>query len=57
MLPYLHLSLGDILWFEGWVPQSTGAMVGACIGLFLLAIIERWVVTMRAIMEAGWRRK
>ncbi|KAF7358703.1 CTR copper uptake transporter [Mycena sanguinolenta] len=24
MIPYLHFTLGDILWFNGWVPQSKG---------------------------------
>jgi len=57
MLPYLHFSPGDILWFQGWVPQSAGAMVGACIGLFLLAIIERWISAMRTVMEAHWRKR
>ncbi|KAG6331588.1 hypothetical protein ID866_7503 [Astraeus odoratus] len=54
MLPYLHFTLGDTLWFLGWVPQSVGAMIGACIGLFLLALLERWLVACRAIMELHW---
>ncbi|KAL0953024.1 hypothetical protein HGRIS_007228 [Hohenbuehelia grisea] len=56
MLPYLHFTLGDALWFQGWVPKSTGAMVGTCIGLFLLAIVERWIAAMRAMMEVHWRK-
>lgn len=55
MLPYLHFTLGDTLWFQGWVPQSAGAMVGACIGLFLLAVIARWISACRSLMEAHWR--
>ncbi|KAF8836541.1 CTR copper uptake transporter [Paxillus ammoniavirescens] len=54
MLPYLHFTPGDTLWFIGWVPSSTGAMVGACIGLFLLALVERWVAACRALMEFHW---
>ncbi|KII83723.1 hypothetical protein PLICRDRAFT_119044 [Plicaturopsis crispa FD-325 SS-3] len=54
MKPYLHFTPGDILWFDGWVPASTGAMVGTCIGLFLLAIIERWIGACRAVMEVHW---
>ncbi|KAF9816971.1 hypothetical protein IEO21_03736 [Rhodonia placenta] len=56
MLPYLHFTPGDTLWFLGWVPSSSGAMVGACIGLFLLAMIERWIAAGRAVMELHWRR-
>jgi solute carrier family 31 (copper transporter), member 1 len=77
MLPYLHFTTGDILWFLGygsllqgfdvltihdifldrWVPKSTGAMVGACIGLFLLAVFERWLAASRALGEAHWRTR
>jgi hypothetical protein len=57
MLPHLHFDLGDILWFVGWVPTSSGAMVGACIGLFLLAMCERWISALRAVMEIHWRSR
>ncbi|KAG7094336.1 hypothetical protein E1B28_007935 [Marasmius oreades] len=57
MLMYFHFTPGDILWFEGWVPQSKGAMVGACIGLFLLALVDRWVAGCRGIMEAHWGKR
>ncbi|KAF9256527.1 hypothetical protein L218DRAFT_881534 [Marasmius fiardii PR-910] len=57
MLMYFHFTPGDILWFEGWVPQSNGAMVGACIGLFLLALVDRWAAACRGIMEAHWRTR
>ncbi|EPQ55533.1 hypothetical protein GLOTRDRAFT_138434 [Gloeophyllum trabeum ATCC 11539] len=56
MLTYLHFTPGDILWFQGWVPKSTGAMVGACIGLFLLAILERWIACIRALADMAWWR-
>ncbi|KAJ7590896.1 CTR copper uptake transporter [Mycena floridula] len=56
MITYLHFTTGDTLWFQGWVPRSTGAMAGACIGLFLLAIIERWVACIRATMESAWKK-
>ncbi|OCH86241.1 CTR copper uptake transporter [Obba rivulosa] len=56
MLPYLHFTPGDMLWFLGWVPESTGAMVGTCIGLFLLALVERWIAACGAVMEAHWRK-
>ncbi|KAF9241278.1 Ctr copper transporter family-domain-containing protein [Melanogaster broomeanus] len=54
MLPYLHFTSGDNLWFPGWVPKSAGAMVGACIGIFLLALLERWVAASRALIELHW---
>lgn len=57
MLPYLHFTTGDMLWFLGWVPQSVGDMVGACIGLFLLAIVERWIAACRAVMQAHWSKR
>lgn len=55
MLPYLHFTRGDILWLAGWVPTSVGAVVGACVGLFLLALCERWIAAMRAVMEVHWQ--
>ncbi|KAJ6528268.1 CTR copper uptake transporter [Mycena vulgaris] len=55
MMTTLHFSRGDTLWFEGWVPQSAGAMAGACIGLFILALVDRWIAAVRAMMEMHWR--
>lgn len=57
MLPYLHFTRGDMLWFMGWVPQSVGAMVGTCIGLFLLAVVERWIAACSAVMQAHWAKR
>ncbi|TFK77222.1 hypothetical protein BDN72DRAFT_33124 [Pluteus cervinus] len=54
MLNYFHVISGDTLWFQGWVPQSAGATVGAFIGLFLLAIGERWVGSVRSMSEKAW---
>ncbi|EIM84484.1 CTR copper uptake transporter [Stereum hirsutum FP-91666 SS1] len=54
MLSYLHFTPGDTLWFLGWVPSSKGAMVGVCIGLFLLALVERWLAAVRGVMEVHW---
>jgi solute carrier family 31 (copper transporter), member 1 len=44
----------DILWFKAWAPSSSGAVVGACIGLFLLAILERLVANIRSILDDLW---
>ena len=57
MIMYFHFTLGDNLWFLGWAPRSTGAMVGACIGLLILAITERWLVAMWGVMEGHWRMR
>jgi len=57
MMPYLHFTRGDILWFNGWVPQSSGALAGACIGLFVLTLIDRWLAAVRGMMEAHWRQE
>ncbi|KAJ7710432.1 Ctr copper transporter family-domain-containing protein [Mycena rosella] len=55
MMTTLHFTpISDTLWFAGWVPQSKGALAGACIGLFLLAIVERWVAAVRRMCEAQW---
>lgn len=51
-----HFAPGDTIWFNGWAPSSAGAVAGAAIGLFLLAIVERWLAAMRAVMEA-WAKK
>ena len=54
MIMYLHFVIGDNLWFLGWAPSTAGAMAGACIGLFMLAMAERWLTAMRGIMEEHW---
>ncbi|KAJ7478554.1 CTR copper uptake transporter [Mycena latifolia] len=51
MMTTLHFSLGDTLWFAGCVPQSKGALAG----LFVLALVDKWVAAVRAMMEAHWR--
>ena len=57
MLPFLHFHGADTLWFQGWVLQSTGAVAGACIGLFLLAIFSRWLDAMRSVAEIHWTKR
>jgi solute carrier family 31 (copper transporter), member 1 len=57
MLGYLHFApLGDLLWFPGWVPTRAGPMAGACLGLFLLAVFDRWLAAARAVVERSWAR-
>ncbi|KAG1897199.1 CTR copper uptake transporter [Suillus fuscotomentosus] len=57
MLSYLHFAPGDTLWFLGWVPESSGTMVGTCIVLFMLAVIERWIAACRGVMEFHWSQQ
>jgi copper transporter 1 len=58
MTTYLHFKpTGDTLLFPGWAPVKAGPMVGACIGLFLLAVFERWLAACRALAERTWARR
>ncbi|WWC91095.1 uncharacterized protein L201_006036 [Kwoniella dendrophila CBS 6074] len=57
MKMYFHGSIGtDMLWFASWIPSSAGATVGVCIGLFLFAIFERYLVAFRRACDASWRK-
>jgi hypothetical protein len=49
MIPYLHFTGGDYLFFAGLAPTSNGAIAGACIVLVILAILERAVAGARGI--------
>ena len=57
MVPWLHFTGGDSLIFESWHPSSHGAIAGACIGLVLFAMFERWVNAMRGVLDVYWRKK
>lgn len=57
MKPYLHFTFGDALWFAAWAPQTNGAVVGACIGLVMLAMFERMLVGIRGVLELEWSRR
>jgi len=58
MTSYLHFpsasSSGDTLWFAGWVTTSAGAVVGACVCLFLLGVAERCVAGVEGVVERAW---
>ncbi|KAH7322048.1 Ctr copper transporter [Rhizoctonia solani] len=47
----------DALYFKAWVPRTSGALAGACIGLFLLALFERFLGGAKGLIEAWWRRQ
>ena len=57
MVPWLHFTGGDNLLFEAWSPSSPGTIAGACIGLVVFALLERWVNAMRGVLEARWRKR
>ncbi|CAE6488774.1 unnamed protein product [Rhizoctonia solani] len=58
MTPYFHwMANADALYFKSWVPRTPGALAGACIGLFFLAIFERFLGGAKGLIEAWWRRQ
>lgn len=53
-----HTTVGiDTLWFSGWTPMTAGSTVAACIGLFLLAVFSRFLVSFRNVVEPAWERR
>lgn len=54
MTPWLHFSGGDYLIFKTWMPESKGAIAGACIALVAFCILERWIAALRRQMEIKW---
>lgn len=57
MVPYLHITGGDFLFFESIQPSSNGAIGGACICLVLLALLERFMHAVRRRLEVYWRSR
>ena len=57
MTPWLHFGDTDYLIFQAWRPSSHGAIVGACIGLFMFCILERCFAAYRRAQELRWRAK
>jgi len=51
MVPYLHFTPGDNLFFDTVAPSSAGAIFAACLILFLLAILDRYVRAARRGLE------
>ncbi|GAA5982108.1 hypothetical protein JCM11641_000590 [Rhodosporidiobolus odoratus] len=42
------------LWFPSWTPTSPGSTFGACLGLFFLAILSRFLTAVKACAETAW---
>ncbi|KIM33897.1 hypothetical protein M408DRAFT_13618 [Serendipita vermifera MAFF 305830] len=57
MVPWLHFTPGDTLLFQDWVPTEPGPIFGACVGLFMLAIVDRWLAALRRFMEIWWAER
>lgn len=52
---YFHTAIGaDSVWFQSWRPTSLAGNVGVCAGVFLLAVMERWLMSLRRVWEHGW---
>ncbi|KAI8978923.1 Ctr copper transporter family-domain-containing protein [Pilobolus umbonatus] len=45
---------GDGIWIESWIPQSEGAYIGACFGLFFFAVLSRGLPALEAYFVA-WK--
>lgn len=54
MIPYLHFTRGDALWFKTIAPSSVGAVAGACIFLVFLAVFERFYAGWSARIQTMW---
>ena len=57
MVPYLHFTGGDNLFLSVWAPTSGGEIAAACIGLLLLAMLERWLAAMRMVFDHHWHHR
>jgi len=57
MKPWLHFTGGDVLFFRNLAPSSGGAIAAACIVLFIIALFERGISGLRALMEIRWRQR
>lgn len=56
-MAYFHTNGGDNLLFESWAPSSSGAIAGASVAVFSLAILERFVNGLRGRLETYWASK
>ncbi|GHJ89251.1 hypothetical protein NliqN6_5653 [Naganishia liquefaciens] len=58
MKMYFHAGIPstDYLLFQSWIPSSVGAVIGACIGLFVVAVGERFLAALQRGATIHWRR-
>lgn len=57
MRMYLHFTPGDSVLFGPWIPNTGQAVFGTCIGVFMLAVVDRWFSAITAVMNAYWNKK
>jgi len=57
MKMYLHFTPGDSVLFGPWIPNTSWAIFGTCVGLFLLAMVDRWFSAMAAVMNSYWNKR
>ncbi|KAH8818578.1 Ctr copper transporter [Flagelloscypha sp. PMI_526] len=54
MKMYLHFTKGDTLLFKSIVPTKPGAIFGACLVIFIIAIGGRWISSVaRGVNQRG----
>ncbi|GAA5840053.1 hypothetical protein JCM3766R1_000658 [Sporobolomyces carnicolor] len=57
MSTFFNTSLGaSNLWFSSWTPTTAGSTFGACLGLFFLAILSRFLSAVKSCAEVAWAR-
>jgi len=54
MTTWFHFTPGDTLWFQSWIVSSPAKLFGACLGLFVIAVLERWLAATRIVLEGRW---
>lgn len=57
MTPWLHFTGGDNLFFKSLAPNSKGAIAGAALVLFFVAIFGRFLAANRIACELEWRER
>jgi len=57
MTMYLHFTPGESVLFGPWIPKTDQAIFGTCVGVFILAMVDRWFSATAAVMIAHWNRK
>lgn len=57
MTPWLHFTGGDNLFFKSLAPNSKGAIAGAALVLFVIAVFERFLAAQRVALEMKWKER
>lgn len=57
MKMYLHFTPGDSVLFGPWIPETDQAVFGTCVGVFLLAMVDRWFSATVSVMNTYWNKK